>query len=53
MKYQRPEKLSASKLKAYHWWLHSRYSREDVSRKEVVGKHVEAVSQSFSHMVRD
>jgi len=43
MKYQEPEKLSDSKLKAYHWWLHSRYSREDVSRKEVARRHTEAV----------
>ena len=43
MQYREPRKLSDSKLKAYHWWLHSRYSREDVSREEVVKKHVEAV----------
>jgi len=57
MKYQRPEKLSDSKLKAYHWWLHSRYSREDVSRKEVIGKHVETVrvmeARGLKHPRRD
>jgi len=57
MKYQKPGKLSDSKLKAYHWWLHSRYSREDVSRKEVIGKHVEAVrvmeARGLKHSRRD